>query len=135
MGAEVPGYGRVWPLRSQAVHGERHEVLRVGERHGPLQVHGHDPGQRGGRVEEEQLPPEVGGLSVYDSCGCTAGAASSVCHVSPGGRVSESERFFLRRHFSIFFLVFKWLRGEVAGFFVLLETSLFRSATILIISP
>merc|ERR1719335_1094401 len=40
---------------------------------------------------------------------CTAGAASSVCHVSPGGRVSESERFFLRRRFLFFF--FQFLNG------------------------
>merc|ERR1711965_311859 len=54
-------------MGAQAVHGERHEVLRAGERHGPLQVRGHDPGQRGGGVEEEQLPPEVGGLSVPEA--------------------------------------------------------------------
>merc|ERR1712224_709633 len=83
-----------------------------GERHGSLQVHGHDPGGRGGRVEEEQLPPEVGGLSVPDSCGVYGRGSSSVCHVSPGGRVSESERFFLRRHFSIFFLVFNRLQEK-----------------------
>merc|ERR1712224_386678 len=40
---------------------------------------------------------------------CTAGAASSVCHVSPGGRVRESERFFLRRRFLFFF--FQFLNG------------------------
>merc|ERR1711937_530050 len=67
--AEVPGYGCVWPFRPRGVHGERHEVLRVGERYGPLEVQGHDPGQRGGGVEEEQLPSEMGGLSVADSCG------------------------------------------------------------------
>merc|ERR1719426_465260 len=91
--AEVPGDGRVRPLRPRAVHRERHEVLRVGERDGPLQVRRHGPDRGGGGVEEEQLLAEVGGLSAFTRyvilTAIPATAISSVCHVSPGGRLRE----------------------------------------------
>merc|ERR1712072_955498 len=71
---------------------------------GPLQLREHDAGAGERRVEEEQLPGEVGGLSVFLGvlstsymrrlifvilAACTAGAILIGCHVSPGGRFRE----------------------------------------------
>merc|ERR1739845_48207 len=61
-GTQVPGDRCLLPFRSRGCDKGRHEVLRVGEREGLVQIQVHDfcTGRR--RIEGKQLLDEVGGL-------------------------------------------------------------------------
>merc|ERR1712176_1365235 len=68
--AQVPGDGALLPLRPGALHREWCQVLRVGERQGPVAVQGHDVSAGRCCSEGQQLLDQVGGLSLERGSRC-----------------------------------------------------------------